>query len=56
MNFEKIGCDFKDWLVAEGYLDFEEGLAEEQMIIDDLTKAYEVVPRLVNLIKNIADR
>lgn len=56
MNFEKVGCDFKDWLVNNGYLDFEEGLAEEQMIIDDLAKAYEVVPRLVNLIKNIADR
>lgn len=56
MNIEKAGCDFKDWLVENGYLDFEEGLREEQAIINDFQKTYEVAPRLINLLRNIADR
>lgn len=56
MDFEKIGCDFVDWLVENKYLEFEEGVQEHQNIIDDLEKTYEIAPRLVNLIKNIVDR
>ena len=55
-NTEKAGCDFKDWLVEHEYLTFEEGLEDEQAIIDDFTKAYEVAPRLIHLLADIADR
>lgn len=56
MNTEKAACDFKDWLVENGYLEFEEGLQEEPALVEDFAKAYEVAPRLVNLLANIADR
>ena len=29
INTEKAACDFKDWLVEKGYMDFEEGLEDE---------------------------
>ena len=56
LNIEKVACDFKDWLVEKGYMDFEKGLEDEQAIVDDFGKAYEVAPRLINLLANIADR
>lgn len=56
MNIEKAACDFKDWLVENDYLDFEEGLKEESALVEDFAKAYEVAPRLINLLANIADR
>ena len=56
MNTEKAACDFKDWLVDHGYLEFEEGLEDEQAIVEDFAKAYEVAPRLINLLGNIADK
>lgn len=56
MNTEKAACDFKDWLVDNGYLEFEEGLKEEQMLVEDFARAFEVAPRLIHLLANIADR
>lgn len=56
LNTEKAACDFKDWLVDHGYLEFEEGLRNEQAIVEDFAKAYEVAPRLISLLSNIADR
>ena len=53
---EKAACDFKDWLVDNGYLEFEEAPKEEPALVEDFAKAYEVAPRLINLLANIADR
>lgn len=54
-NTEKAACDFGDWLVHQGYLDYEDVLTDNQLLIDDFQKAYEVAPRLIHLLTDISD-
>ncbi len=55
-NTEKAACDFVDWLVEHDYLEFEEGLAEQENFVTDFRNTYEVAPRLIHLLANIADK
>lgn len=56
LNTEKVACDFGDWLHRNGYFDFEDVLSENQNLVDDFRKAYEVAPRLISLLADISDQ
>lgn len=56
INAQEVGCNFKDWLVDLGYITVEDGIQDEQEIIDDFYVLEEKCPRLFNLFKTICDR
>lgn len=55
-NAEEVACNFKDWLVDLGYMTLEDGIQDEQEIVNDFYVLEEKCPKLFNLFRNICDR
>ena len=55
-NAEEVACNFKDWLVDLGYMTLEDGIQDEQEIVNDFYVLEEKCPKLFNLFRDICDR
>lgn len=56
MDAEKIAGNFVDWLTDVEYLDPADRETDYAEMVEDIKAAYEVAPRLINLIRDISDR
>lgn len=56
MGYEEVACNFIDWLVENEYSTFEEGLEDQNEMVEDFMILEEKVPRLFNLLRDITDR
>lgn len=54
MRIEDVAVEFFDWLVDMEYRSNEDRETDIPEMIEDFEKAYEVAPRLINLLRDIA--